>query len=509
MLSRLPTVKHPVLFAAVFLCLHGLSIFVFNSDPMAASYPFMVLAPFMALAACCWGAWKSTPVLRRGWIAMCVGLSLWSIGSLLSAWEDVFQHLDASTAYVSDFVYFLYGAPVLLGISTATEDKSTRIFFWLDGFQLALTTFLIYLKIFSVVPFSGNVAQPISAQLLTTTYNIENLILIVCATLRLLASPREGQQRHFYRILCSFLWVYGAAVLLYNHMIDATQNHPKFYDLLVDIPFLLLAGYACVVPARSRDTLVPRRKGQLSLFIDNVSPIFFTLAMLALGFTVMRDHAAIGTATIIAATVVYGVRATLIQSRYIQSQEALQEARDRLEEMSLRDGLTGVANRRCFDLALESEWNRASRMQHSLSLLMVDVDHFKNLNDTYGHRVGDECLKEIASGLNSVLPRSGDLLARYGGEEFAVILPGTSRAGAEAVAARMQAAIRSLNIENITPIGRFTTVSIGVAVFDFPAEGSPDHLVEASDRALYRAKQNGRNRIEFASIRPAFNALGN
>ena len=244
----------------------------------------------------------------------------------------------------------------------------------------------------------------------------------------------------------------------------------------------------------------------MTLFIENASPIFYTLALLLLGIVVVRSHFYLGISAIVAAITVYGIRTTVLQSRYLRSQQALQEARDRLEEISLKDGLTNIANRRCFDRMLEEEWKRAVRMQHSLGLLLIDIDFFKNLNDRHGHRSGDQCLIEIAAVLHSVLPRSGDLLARYGGEEFAVILPGTNLDGAQSVADRMRVAVRSLSIQNETSIGNFTTVSIGIAVYEFPQTGSPAVLVEASDRALYMAKQNGRNRIELSSMQAVFDA---
>ena len=133
---------------------------------------------------------------------------------------------------------------------------------------------------------------------------------------------------------------------------------------------------------------------------------------------------------------------------------------------------------------------------------MIDVDYFKNINDRYGHRHGDECLICIAAALRAALPRSGDLLARYGGEEFAAILPGTDQHGVQAVAFRMQQAVRELNIHNETDLGSIATVSIGVATYEFTHDASPGTLVEASDRALYLAKQLGRNRIEVASLTP-------
>jgi diguanylate cyclase (GGDEF)-like protein len=245
---------------------------------------------------------------------------------------------------------------------------------------------------------------------------------------------------------------------------------------------------------------------QITLLIDNASPVFYTLALLALGLAVVRAHFYTGIIAIIVALAAYAIRTTILQTRYMQSQEALHEALNRLEEISLKDGLTNVANRRCFDETLEREWNRATRTQHTLSLLLIDIDYFKSLNDRYGHPHGDQCLIEIAAALQSVLTRSGDLLARYGGEEFAVILPSTDMNGAKLVANRLQEVVRSLNIQNETPIGSFTTISMGIALYQFPEAGSPAILIKASDQALYMAKQNGRNQIEFSSMQAVFDA---
>jgi diguanylate cyclase (GGDEF)-like protein len=180
--------------------------------------------------------------------------------------------------------------------------------------------------------------------------------------------------------------------------------------------------------------------------------------------------------------------------------DAEQRRAEGLAQTTFLDPLTGIANRRRFDTVLELEWNRATRVRQPLSLLMIDVDFFKSLNDRFGHRSGDECLVQIAHTLRDCLPRSGDLVARYGGEEFAVILPLTGQAGAESVAARMQQAVRDLNIENDPAKSPFVTVSTGIATYEFPQRASFTDLVDASDRALYRAKQNGRNRIEISAI---------
>lgn len=338
------------------------------------------------------------------------------------------------------------------------------------------------------------------------TFDGENLLLAVGATLRLAGRPGTKEERRFFQILSGFLWTYAICAGLYNSQVLPLQEQMGLYDLLVVIPFLFLAVPALIPSACEPETAQAPVSRPVSLFIDTASPILFTLALLALGLVNIRRHFYSGVLAIAAALVVYAIRTTVLQNRYIRSQRALQEARDRLEEMSLRDGLTGVANRRCFDQILEMEWNRAVRTQDPLTLLLIDVDYFKNLNDRYGHRSGDQCLVEVAAALREMLPRGGDLLARYGGEEFAAILVSTNRAGAEMVAARMREAVRALNIRNETSIGHFATVSIGIATWQVPTSDSPASLVEASDRALYRAKQNGRNREEYFSMQALFEA---
>jgi diguanylate cyclase (GGDEF)-like protein len=165
-----------------------------------------------------------------------------------------------------------------------------------------------------------------------------------------------------------------------------------------------------------------------------------------------------------------------------------------LEQLATRDGLTGLANRRCFDNTLQAEWARAMRQHQPLSLLMVDVDNFKAYNDAHGHLGGDECLKRIATAVSSEM-RANDLVARYGGEEFAVVLPGQSLKGAACVAERIRTRVEQLQVPNRLAAGQLVTVSIGAAT----ALPSPDtvasELVAIADAALYRAKHMGRNRI--------------
>jgi len=179
----------------------------------------------------------------------------------------------------------------------------------------------------------------------------------------------------------------------------------------------------------------------------------------------------------------------------VRNHMELKRSRDALKGLSFLDALTGVANRRSFDLTLETEWQRSMRSQRPLSLIMVDVDHFKLYNDHLGHRAGDECLRQIASALQAAVVRGVDLLARYGGEEFVAILPETPGEGARLVAARMQQEIAQLDMDHpASSAGPKVSASIGAATHVAQPGTNSVLLVEAADRAVYMAKHRGRNR---------------
>lgn len=183
-------------------------------------------------------------------------------------------------------------------------------------------------------------------------------------------------------------------------------------------------------------------------------------------------------------------------STAVARERQLREKSRELEEQTFTDGLTGIANRRCFDAHLADEFRRAKREEKPIALIMLDVDYFKNYNDNYGHRRGDQTLTEVATAFASVVRRSGDLLARYGGEEFAVILPNTDSVGALAIAESMRQKIEEIALPHAhSDIAAHVTVSLGVSAVipDIGAEAST--LLDAADRALYQAKRAGRNRV--------------
>jgi diguanylate cyclase (GGDEF)-like protein/PAS domain S-box-containing protein len=169
---------------------------------------------------------------------------------------------------------------------------------------------------------------------------------------------------------------------------------------------------------------------------------------------------------------------------------------DMLENLSTTDGLTGISNRRRFDEFLEREWRRSMREYSNLSLLIVDIDYFKEFNDRYGHLAGDDCLKQVAATLGGTMRRASDLVARYGGDEFTCVLPGTGEQRAVKVAQRIADEVAGLSIPHeSSSVAGHVTVSIGVAT-EVPEKGREySDLISRADRCLYAAKDQGRNRV--------------
>jgi diguanylate cyclase (GGDEF)-like protein len=179
----------------------------------------------------------------------------------------------------------------------------------------------------------------------------------------------------------------------------------------------------------------------------------------------------------------------------------LEHANHKLQQLSMSDGLTGIANRRCFDLRLAEEWQRHAREQKHLALLLVDVDCFKALNDASGHLYGDECLRELARLSRAAVRDGEDLVARYGGEELALLLPRCALDGALRVGEHLRAQVAAKAMAHpASTVAPHITVSIGISAVRPNARLNAQALIAASDSALYSAKQQGRNRVQVCAV---------
>jgi diguanylate cyclase (GGDEF)-like protein len=243
-------------------------------------------------------------------------------------------------------------------------------------------------------------------------------------------------------------------------------------------------SYAGAGPIDPTPRLYVRRSGNGPLFTVVGKPLDGV-------FSLWRKEA-IRIGAIMAALVLFVLGTTLFLAREIGRRA---EAERKLEELATTDALTGLKNRRKFDSEIDLEWRRAARNESPVAVLMIDADHFKAYNDTYGHQAGDQVLVGIAICISDSVRRSGDCPARYGGEEFAVLLPGLSAVEAFTVAETIR-----LKVEQWSEDPNVTTVSVGVASITPTAAIDWSYLIEAADKALYAAKANGRNQSVLAAI---------
>ncbi len=293
----------------------------------------------------------------------------------------------------------------------------------------------------------------------------------------------------------------GVTVLLFGVLgvLGSLQRLRKAYFYLAAFCVLLASTLAVVV----------RSLGWISTSVFSVDGLQFgsAFAMLVLAFALadrfyeMRRDRQVAQRALVSTQrkLVKTLRASeqelarRVQERTVQ----LQEANARLEALSMVDGLTGIANRRHFDLLLHKEWTRLQRGGQPLALVMLDVDWFKRYNDHFGHQAGDECLRAVAKAISGV-SRASDLVARYGGEEFAIIAPGTDGPQAVQMAQRACNAVRTLGLPHPLADERVVTLSCGAAVTVPGPHTTFEKLLGHADHALYEAKAQGRNRVVLA-----------
>ncbi|MFT4114968.1 GGDEF domain-containing protein [Silvibacterium sp.] len=505
------TTRGPVSWRRVFPAAAGLLILHWFSLHMPAYPAAMVndtlLAGMPVLAI--FLLYRRMPDLRpslrlNAWL-FAFGLAFWAVGMVLFSISDVTRRPEPHYETLAILSDFIYGVPALLAVTLTLEDRGEAsgfdVFVLLDMLQVGLAALLAYVHAFDG-PFSAHPFQSIPVPRLIHYYNLENLVLALVALLRAVTFPRGSLKRTFFGLVAGFLWLYASCAALYNYFEMQTPITNLWHNVIVDLPWIALcSGLLVLCFPEERQPVVSAPSGRRhAIFLENSIAILFCLVVLGLGSSLMQRHFPFGFGAVALALMLYGARAAVQQSHYVRAQQKLAEARDRLEALSLEDALTRVANRRRFDQVLEESVARSRRTESPLSLLMLDIDHFKLLNDHYGHRVGDACLVRIAHAIQLSLNRVGDLPARYGGEEFAVVLPDTTDLGAQQVASRIRAAVRSLDIRYEEGKSRCVTVSIGVATCDMPGFIRPSEMVEAADQALYLAKQNGRDRVEVAEM---------
>jgi diguanylate cyclase (GGDEF)-like protein len=484
------------LIAAVVLIAHVVAVSVVPAWGMALSYAFFFALGAVAVAATARKAWAG-PVRDLRWLALSASLVLWLTGMSLSARQNYV--LDNANPAPGDsmFFYILYVVPVLVALSSSSLVLQRKWGVAIDLVLAFLMGAMFYVRVFELVTTAGAAGRP-EAIAIVTMLDIESMFLTFVAVVRLLASERQ-REAGFYRVVAAYFVVYSVAGFYYNHYI-ALGDYPDFgsaWDALLDLPFLALLIALAASPRAGRVAWKP--PVFLVRVVQSGSPIFMAVSVMVLALMIMPHHAPLGVAGCIAAVLGLGIRSTLTQVNLVEVESRLQAQQIALEGLAYRDGLTELGNRRALDSTLLREWHMTVERGEPVALLMIDIDFFKQFNDSYGHLAGDDCLRRVAEALNTRLGRDTDFLARYGGEEFALIAPATTLAGAHQLAHALRERVQRLGIANNgSPYG-VVTVSIGVAAgVESPVAG-PLSLLQSADTALYRAKDSGRNTVVSAA----------
>lgn len=464
----------------IYLLCHALGLALFPARAELLSFVFLIGAPLLAACVCLWRCRRNDAA--PAWIALALGLLLWASGMTINMVESVFLDNAATTPGLSLLLYVLYGVPLTFALaSPVRETWQVRV---LDGVVAIVLGYLFFVHTFSFASADGAEASGLGH--LVAMFDVENGFIALFSLARFLAS-RSPDRRGFYRVQTVFAFAYLSVAAYINHVEPQDTGFGAYVDLVIDVPFLLLASLAAYFP-KAR-TEVPVARGVVTM-VQAASPLMLPMSLLVVSALITVKHPRLAIAGFVIATLGYGIRSVLIQLR------AMAE-RDELDAMARVDKVTGLANRREFDDALRREWNRARRSGEPLSLLMIDIDHFKRLNDAFGHQTGDLRLREVARALADTTTRALDVVARYGGEEFAVILPATRRQDAQHLAQIMRQAVQAQQLA--APKGH-VSVSIGVSAAEHIAGDDPAALLAAADAALYDAKRAGRNRVAWRAL---------
>lgn len=475
---------HPLAIPAIaclYLLAHVLGIGLFPRGAGIISIGLQVLAPLLAALTC---FLRRRQGYAQGWCALALALIFWSAGLSINILELVGLPNPEPGPSISVLLAVLYGVPILFIVSSpAAEALSVRV---VDAALALALGVLFFVHSFT---FSSTGASNSSDVLnLLLAFDAENLLIFLFATIRF-ASSRDQQEREFFGALAVYGLLYFLAAGYMNHMQHDTA-YGGLTDLLIDVPFLLL-----MIKAAHAD-LGFRLDYGLSIrqerFVLAASPLMLPAMLLAVSAIVFRANPAWAIAGVAMATLGSGFRNVLTHIRNL-------EERDRLEQLAQIDTLTALPNRRCFDDRYRVEWARARRSKTPLAVLMLDIDHFKMLNDGLGHAEGDRCLRAVADALGGCAMRASDLVARYGGEEFVAILPAASPEQAMQFAELLGRTVHDLNLPSPSPKGR-VTISVGVGHAGHVGHIDPGALLKAADDALYAAKHAGRNTREIRQV---------
>jgi diguanylate cyclase (GGDEF)-like protein len=457
-----------------------------------AAYLLMVIAPLFAAAATLWRGRSHTTSVRYGWYALSLALTIWALGALGNLWQEMVLHRQNEMYRASMLAFNLAVVPITYLLASDWRLHGRQLLRVVDALVALALGCAYFQYTWSMINDHSASAEP-GVAYLVWLLDFQNLYLAAAALVRWYVAE-DRDQRDLFRALAVYMSIYFVIVFVNDHYFAGNPAFGPQYATFVTLAFAALCSFALRAPSARPVRAV---NSTLVRMVRSGSPILLAIALLTASLFLIRVNYLWGCVGILIAVLGIGVRTTLIQVLQIEHREAMRREASALQTIAWTDALTGVPNRHFFTESLSRAW-RGERRSGRQAILMIDIDHFKLLNDRYGHPVGDGCLRDVARALQHALARPDDVLARYGGEEFIVLLHDSPVAGAQVVAERLRAAVQNLRIENVDAPEGVVTVSIGVASAELTDEAAAVRMVEDADRALYGAKCAGRNQVKLA-----------
>jgi diguanylate cyclase (GGDEF)-like protein len=460
------------------------------SAPVA--YLAMVLAPLLTAAALWRKSERQLARIQNAWRLLALAVLLWAAGALLNFWHEWWQGRSNEMFGDAILMFQLFAVPVIYLIAVDPHASSRYLVRAIDGLQALALGFLYFLVTWSLLNERG---APDEQGVIALVWLID--LQTLCVTLGALVrwhAASEPTERGLYGAIAAFELFYLLLVFVNNHFIAGNSDLGPQLSSMATLAFALLAGFA-LRPQAKASTAVRSVNPLLRRVVYSACPMLLTITLIVVSLLLMRADYAMGVAGVAIGVLSYGLRSVLTQLRQLERGDALQHQHSQLEAIAWTDALTGVANRHFLEHTLKQTWLSTPPQGRAMAVLMIDVDHFKRLNDSQGHGVGDACLRQVASTLHHALSRPGDLLARYGGEEFIALLHDADSAGALIVAERLRSAVEQLGLQHSGGIDGRVSVSIGCAAARVQQESHARALIELADQALYAAKAQGRNRV--------------
>jgi len=461
-----------------------------------AVWPQLAMLAVQGMAV--WAAFtryqRSPSLIRLPWLLLAMAVSMQVLWASTNTLATILGDNGGYLAALATVLSALYVIPCMYMATRSFALNEPRTVAVLDLVLACMVAVLVY-QFFTKLLSGPLASDPSSIYIVLYQADAIDFSLAAMAMLRMFGA-RGFRWRYFYYAASAYLLVNAIVAALYNRI--EMHGLPWWAGSLIDVPHALLVLVAIRQPPRWLRAYHPSLA--VSQTIASFAPILLSMMVVMLGISTSRINFVTSLLVGSSAVLFYGLRVAFIQSRSMDRQRAVYLSAWRLEQQVGRDPLTGIANRVTLDTRLREALEEGRTTGSYCSLLMIDIDFFKQYNDSLGHIAGDACLVKVAEALSRNRVRANDLVARYGGEEFAIVLADTGIEDAQDVARRLIDAIERLQIAHPGCQVGHVTVSIGIATQTQQTPMDPMVLLDEADRALYRAKSNGRNRYELASL---------